>query len=128
VDRRLAPLLDTVCVLVLVVIGTRNHESANSVIDVLAVGAPFWIALGLGWVLPGPRRHPLSTTAAASVWLTTVAAGMALRNLAFGRGTALPFVIVAALFLFATMFGWRALARRRTDQPSVVGSENSGRN
>ncbi|MFM9083334.1 MAG: DUF3054 domain-containing protein, partial [Actinomycetota bacterium] len=92
VDRRLAPLLDAVCVLALVAIGTRIHESADSVIDVLAVGVPFWIALGLGWVLPGPRRHPLSTAAAASAWITTVAVGMALRNLAFGRGTALPFV------------------------------------
>jgi len=128
VDRRFAPLLDAACILALVAIGTRNHESADSVIDALAVGVPFWIALGLGWVLPGSRRHPLSTAAAASVWITTVAVGMALRNLAFGRGTALPFVIVAALFLFATMFGWRALARRRDDQPSVVGSENSGRN
>jgi NADH:ubiquinone oxidoreductase subunit H len=33
---------------------------------------------------------------------------MVLRNLVFNRGTALAFVIVATVFLFATMTGWRA--------------------
>jgi hypothetical protein len=43
----------------------------------------------------------------------TVLMGMVLRNFAFDRGTALPFVIVATLFLAATMLGWRAVAARR---------------
>jgi hypothetical protein len=38
---------------------------------------------------------------------------MLLRNLVFDRGTALPFIIVATIFLGATMYGWRALAARR---------------
>ena len=126
--RRLAPIADALCVLALVAVGTRNHDSADSLGAVLAVGVPFWIALALGWVLPGSRRDPSSNTAAATVWIPTVAVGMALRNLVFDRGTALPFVIVAALFLFATMFGWRALARRRAGQIPAAGSENSGRN
>jgi hypothetical protein len=38
---------------------------------------------------------------------------MVLRHFVFDRGTALPFVVVATLFLAATMLGWRALAARR---------------
>ena len=120
-DRRLAPLLDAVCVLALVVIGTRNHDSANSLTEILAVGAPFWGALGLTWTLRGPWRQPFDTRTAAIVWSLTVAIGMFLRNTAFDRGTALPFVIVAALFLFATMFGWRAVVRRKSQ--FAVGNE-----
>lgn len=124
--RRLAPLADAFCVLALVIVGTRNHDSADSFVDVLVVGVPFWIALALAWVLPGPRRDPFATSTAATVWIPTLAVGMALRNLVFDRGTALPFVIVASLFLFATMFGWRALVRPRIQ--SAVGNENNGRN
>jgi hypothetical protein len=39
--------------------------------------------------------------------------GMVLRNVAFDRGTAPAFVIVASLFLAGTMWGWRAVAARR---------------
>ena len=126
-DRRLAPLVDAACVLALVVIGTRNHDSADSVGAVLSVGVPFWGALGLAWTLRGPWRDPWSNRTATTVWILTVAIGMVVRNSAFDRGTALPFVIVASLFLFATMFGWRALARRKVAQVAG-GSENNGKN
>lgn len=106
---------DAASVLVLVVVGTRNHDTDTGVAAVLGVGVPFWVALAAMSLLPGVARDPRSTGAAATVWLGTVVVGMALRNLAFDRGTAVPFVIVAALFLFATMFGWRAVARRRAD-------------
>lgn len=125
-DRRLAPILDAVCVLALVAVGTRNHDSADSLTGVLAVGAPFWGALGLAWTLRGPWLRPFDTRTAATTWIVTVVVGMVLRNTAFDRGTALPFVIVASLFLFATMFGWRALVRPRIQ--SAVGNENNGRN
>jgi hypothetical protein len=38
---------------------------------------------------------------------------MVLRNLAFNRGTAVAFVLVASVFLAATMWGWRAIAAKR---------------
>jgi predicted nicotinamide N-methyase len=38
--------------------------------------------------------------------------GMVLRNLVFDLGTAPAFVVVATLFLGATMLGWRRLAAR----------------
>jgi hypothetical protein len=37
-----------------------------------------------------------------------------LRNYLFNRGTAPAFIIVATLFLGATMLGWRAVLARRT--------------
>lgn len=106
---------DAVSVLALVVVGTRNHDTDTGVAAVLGVGVPFWIALGAASFLPVVGRDPRSNRAATTVWLGTVTLGMVLRNVVFDRGTATPFVIVAALFLFAAMFGWRAVARRRTE-------------
>ena len=113
--QRLQPLLlDLLCVLALVVIGTRNHDTDTGVGGVLYVGAPFWIAVALAHGAPltqksGPKALP-------NKWVVvgyTVVMGMVLRHFVFDRGTALPFVIVATLFLAATMLGWRALAARR---------------
>jgi hypothetical protein len=104
---------DALSVLALVVVGTRNHDTDTGVAAVLGVGVPFWIALIAVSLVPTISRDPMSTTAATTAWIGTVSVGMVLRNVVFDRGTALPFVIVAALFLFATMFGWRAVARRR---------------
>lgn len=105
--------LDAACVLALVVVGTRNHDTDTGVSAVLGVGVPFWIALALVSSVPSVGRGPRSTSATSMVWIGTVAVGMTLRNVVFDRGTAPAFVIVASLFLFATMFGWRAVARRR---------------
>lgn len=106
---------DAASVLALVVVGTRNHDTDTGVTAVLGVGVPFWIALATVSVLPVVGRDPRSTGAATAVWIGTVAIGMSLRNVVFDRGTAAAFVIVASLFLFATMFGWRAVARRRSE-------------
>lgn len=114
-----AGIFDALCVLALVVIGTRNHDTDTGLGGVLFVGLPFWIALALSRAIPQTRIATLSNAAATSTWITTVVIGMALRNLVFDRGTAVPFVIVASLFLFASMFGWRALARRSTNNTST---------
>ena len=114
-----ATAFDVVCVLALVAIGTRNHDTDSGVGGVLFVGLPFWIALLASRVVSSTRTTPTSTSAATTSWVTTVVIGMTLRNLVFDRGTAVPFVIVAALFLFATMFGWRAVARRSTQTATV---------
>jgi hypothetical protein len=115
IKQRLQPLLlDMLCVLALVVIGTRNHDTDTGLGGVLYVAAPFWIAVALAHGAPltqksGPKALPHK-------WMVvgyTIVMGMVLRNFVFDRGTALPFVIVATLFLGATMLGWRALAARR---------------
>lgn len=104
---------DLACVAALVVIGTRNHDTDESAGAVGAVAAPFLIALALGWVASRAWRDPMSRRTAGQVWAWTLVVGMVLRNAAFDRGTATAFVLVAAAFLAATMFGWRGLAARR---------------
>ena len=108
-----AVALDALCILLLVIIGTRNHETDTGISGVLFVGAPFWIALGIAH---GSQLLSRTTKAEANqyvVWGYTVIMGMVLRNYVFDRGTALAFVIVATIFLGVTMLGWRALLSRR---------------
>ena len=109
-DAYKALAFDILCVMALVVIGTRNHETDTGVFGVLFVAAPFLIAVTSVHGLFAAQRRELTVGWA---WMGTVAIGMLLRNLVFDRGTALPFVIVATLFLGATMYGWRAIEARR---------------
>jgi hypothetical protein len=104
---------DALCVLLLVVIGTRNHETDTGITGILFVGAPFWIAMSLTHLAPLLQRKNIRDPNTYMVWGYTVVMGMVLRNLVFDRGTALAFIIVATVFLGITMFGWRALVARR---------------
>ena len=105
-------LYDALCVLVFVVIGTRNHDTDTGIQGVLFVAAPFWIALFLAYVTPllqsgfKPLPHPYLVVG------YTLVMGMVLRNVVFSRGTATAFVIVAAVFLAASMLGWRKVHDR----------------
>ena len=109
-----AAVVDVACVALLVVIGTRNHDTDTGAGAVFGVAVPFLVALAVGWLAARAWRDPLSPRTAATVWGSTVVLGMVLRNVAFDRGTAPAFVIVASLFLAGTMWGWRAVAARRT--------------
>ena len=105
--------LDLVSVLALVVIGTRNHDTDTGVGGVLFVAAPFWIAVLVARAVPVVRKFPTGLGAGAVTWVVAVVGGMTLRRFIFDRGTAVAFVIVASIFLGATMLGWRAVATRR---------------
>jgi len=48
----------------------------------------------------------------AAIWVISVGGGMLLRHFAWDRGTAGAFIVVATIFLGATMMGWRAIANR----------------
>ena len=48
--------------------------------------------------------------AGIAAWLGAAAAGMILRVIA-GQGTALPFIVVALVFLGLFVVGWRLVAR-----------------
>lgn len=109
-DAYKALAFDILCVMALVIIGTRNHDTDTGISGVLFVAAPFLIAVTSVHGMFVLRKRDLTITWA---WLGTVVVGMLLRNLVFDRGTALPFVIVATLFLGATMYGWRAIVARR---------------
>lgn len=105
-------VFDALCVLLMVVIGTRNHEKDTGVTGILFVAAPFWIALSLAHLAPLLQRKNRKDTNTFVVWGYTVVMGMLLRNMVFNRGTAVAFIIVAAVFLAITMFGWRAFIAR----------------
>lgn len=108
-----AILLDGLCILLMVVIGTRNHKTDTGITGILFVAAPFWIALLVAHCAPLLQRAKKAQPHVVVVWGYTILMGMLLRNLVFNRGTAVAFVIVATVFLGITMFGWRALLARR---------------
>jgi hypothetical protein len=102
--------IDAVLVLGFAALGRRSHEEGSSVVGVVEVAAPFLIALAVGWLVVRAWRAPLSLHTGALVWIVTVAGGLALRSLAFDRGIAPAFIVVALLTLGALLVGWRALA------------------
>jgi FtsH-binding integral membrane protein len=105
--------LDALCVLLMVVIGTRNHKTDTGITGILFVAAPFWIAMSLTHLAPLLQRKNRNDPNPYMVWGYTVVMGMLLRNMVFNRGTAAAFIIVATVFLGITMFGWRAVVARR---------------
>lgn len=111
--RRLRDYLyDAVCVLIFVVIGTRNHQTDTGISGILFVAAPFWIALTLAHVTPLMQRGTKALPHQYVVWGYTVLMGLVMRNVVFDRGTAPAFVIVTTIFLGVTMLGWRAILPR----------------
>jgi len=107
-----AYLFDALCVLLMVVIGTRNHKTDTGLSGILFVAAPFWIAMSLAHLAPLLQRKNRKDPNTYVVWGYTVVMGMLLRNMVFNRGTAVAFIIVATVFLGITMFGWRAFIAR----------------
>ena len=105
---------DALCVLVFVIIGTRNHETDTGLTGILYVAAPFWISVTLAHLAPLMQKQAKALPHKYVVWGYTIVMGMVMRNLVFERGTAPAFVIVATAFLGATMLGWRALLERRS--------------
>lgn len=107
-----AALADIAAIVVFVAIGRRNHDEGTAVDGIASVAAPFLIALAVGWIVARAWKHPMQIDTALIIWPITVAVGMALRNLVFDRGTALPFVIVATLVIGLFLVGWRLVAAR----------------
>ncbi len=115
--RRLWPLLaDLACVLALAIGGRGSHEPGESFLVVLRIAWPFAVAaLVAHAVLAWRAMRPSALwPSGVTVLVVTYAGGMALRALS-GRGLAPGFLVVAFLFLAATVLGWRvvvAVARR----------------
>lgn len=106
-----AGVFDVVAVLVFVALGRRSHdEGGNAVTETLRVGAPFLIALAVGWLVARAWTRPVALTTGVIVWVVTVVAGMVLRNIVFDRGTATSFVLVATIATGVLLVGWRAVA------------------
>ena len=93
--------------------GKDTHDAGQSDWVVLLIALPFALACALGHaVVARAGRDSLRVLPAGLVILAvTFVVGMALR-LVTGRGVAVGFLVVAAVFLAVTMLGWRVVADR----------------
>lgn len=111
-SRVLAPALDLLAVVVFALVGRRSHAHGLTLTGVLDMAAPFLCGTAAGYLLASLTldSSPRSLSFGAIVVVSTVVVGMLLRALAT-TGTAPSFIVVATLFLAATMLGWRLVAR-----------------
>ena len=111
-------LIDLVFVVVFAAVGRASH--GESVLGTFITAWPFLVGCAAAWlVLVLLGDDGLGRRAAVIVWLVTLLGGMALR-LASGDTAEVPFIIVATLFLAATLFGWRLIARLIDRRRAVV--------
>ncbi|WP_350350050.1 DUF3054 domain-containing protein [Agromyces sp. G08B096] len=104
-----AAALDALLVVAFASTGRATHGE-HAFTGLWQTAWPFLAGLAVGWAATFAWRAPAAPVRTGlGVWAATLVAGMLLRA-ASGQGTALPFVIVAALVLFAALVGWRAIA------------------
>ena len=125
-DRRtpLAAGLDTFAIVLFVAIGRREHERDSTIVGLIETAAPFLIALVAAWLVLRAWQRPTELRTGLGIWVIVVAGGMLARNVVFGDGTAVSFVIVATLFLALFVVGWRmayaVITRRRSSVDQAV--------
>ncbi|ARU52661.1 hypothetical protein JOE63_001839 [Cellulosimicrobium cellulans] len=106
----LAVVLDVVSVLAFAAGGRASHAADSPLTAVAGIAWPFLAGLAVAWVVLRAWRRPLVPwPVGVGAWALTWAVGMALRA-ATGEGLAVPFLVVSALFLLATLVGWRLVA------------------
>ena len=106
----LAVALDVVSVLAFAAGGRATHSADSPLTAVAGIAWPFLVGLAVAWVVLRAWRRPLAPwPVGVGAWALTWAVGMALRALT-GEGLAVPFLVVSALFLLATLVGWRLVA------------------
>jgi predicted Na+-dependent transporter len=113
ISRRLAPVLDTLCICVFIAVGKDSHSYDNKGVEwFLTV---FW-PLAVGWIV-GALITRVYTRVDRS-WLRllgTLAIGLfvggILRGAFTDRSSFSVFTVVAFLFLGLTTFGWRVVWR-----------------
>ena len=105
-------IVDVVAVVLFVAIGRRNHDEGTAISGVLAVAAPFLIALAVSWFVMRTWNEPFARKSWAATWVITVVAGLLLRRVVFDRGIAMPFIIVATITLGLLLGVGRLLSRK----------------
>jgi Protein of unknown function (DUF3054) len=103
-------ILDSVAVVMFVLLGRESHDLGSGWWATLQIAAPFLLGLAVGTAVVRAWRTPGRVVTGLTLGATTAFVGLILRRTVFGDGTALPFVIVATLFLVASMVGWRLVA------------------
>jgi peptidoglycan/LPS O-acetylase OafA/YrhL len=107
--QRIALALDLVLVVVFATIGRANHDEGLSLTGIAHTAWPFVVGVVVGALLiTGAKRAPMSRDAGVLSWACALVLGMVLRHLS-GQGTAVAFVIVAAIVLAVFLVGWRLL-------------------
>jgi hypothetical protein len=107
----LALVADLACVLAFAASGRRSHSESLTAAGVAGTAWPFLVGTVVGWLLSRGWRRPAAVApTGVTVWVCTVVVGMMLRR-ASAQGTAVSFVVVAALVTGALLLGWRAAAR-----------------
>jgi Protein of unknown function (DUF3054) len=114
--------LDALLVTSFAAIGRASHDE-DALAGLWQTAWPFLAALILGWILTFAWRAPAAPIRTGlGVWAVTLIGGMLLRA-ASGQGTALAFVVVAAIVLLVFLVGWRLIAawirRRRMPGPTL---------
>lgn len=101
--------VDAAAVTGFALIGRTSHRE-DPILGLWTTAWPFLLALAVGWALTRAWRAPTTPVRTGiPVAAVTVAGGMLLRALT-GQGTALPFIVVAALVVLAVLVGWRVVA------------------
>jgi len=123
----LASAADAALVIVFAAVGRASHGETVHPAGLWITAWPFLAALLTGWIVTLAWRAPARPLRTGlGIWAMTLVGGMLLRTIS-GQGTALPFIVVAAVFLGTTLVGWRALGaviarRRRQDPPTGIHS------
>jgi hypothetical protein len=98
---------DALVVLVFAAIGRSNHHRSSGLAGVWHTAWPFLLGTAIALALTAyTRADPRTLRVGVRVWLWTVVIGMVVRA-SLGRGIALPFIVVALVFLGALFVGWR---------------------
>ena len=110
---------DLACVLAFAAAGKGSHEAGASEWVVLAIAWPFALAVVVAHagLVRADRVADRVWPGGVVVLGTTYLLGMALRVVS-GRGIAVGFLVVALVFLTATLLGWRAVRRLVVDRRS----------
>ena len=102
-----AAAVDVLAVLVFCAVGRRSHAEGVTVAGVIGTAWPFLTGTLTGWLLSRAWLRPTALSPTGlTVWIATVAVGMALRALT-GQGVAVSFVVVASTVTALLLLGWR---------------------
>jgi ribose/xylose/arabinose/galactoside ABC-type transport system permease subunit len=106
-----ALVADVLLVVAFAAAGRASHRESDALLGAVTTAGPFLVGTACGWGLVRVlrRRWPLDLSAGVTVWFATLVIGMVLRR-ATGQGTAVSFVVVAAVVLAVFLLGWRAVA------------------
>jgi peptidoglycan/LPS O-acetylase OafA/YrhL len=119
-------VVDVALVVVFAAVGRTSHSEGLSLAGVLTTAWPFLAGTVVGWLVVRVRRRgwPVDVGPGVTVWFATLLVGMLLRW-GTGAGTAVSFVLVAALVLALLLVGWRFVAAYRVGRARPAGRARS---